>query len=118
MKAILSRLSGNGLTIVIVLKRELDDFHLTNGTRYLLGIDLQIFYDYKIIQFYYHSQFDCGRKSEYLGKNTDILYICMTLTNFINFDGIKYTLTSVKPTNRSGNVYHLSNENHPTPFLT
>ena len=86
----------------------------------MLGIDLQIFYDYKIIQFYYDSQFDCGRKSEYLGKNTDILYICMTLTNFINFDGIKYTLTraSVKPTNRSGNVYHLSNENHPTPFLT
>jgi hypothetical protein len=40
----------------------------------------------------------------------------MTLTNFINFDGIKYTLTSVKPTNRSGNVYHLSNENHPIPF--
>jgi hypothetical protein len=34
MKAILSRLSGNGLTIAIMLKRELDDFHLTNGTRY------------------------------------------------------------------------------------
>jgi hypothetical protein len=46
------------------------------------------FYDYKIIQFYYDSQFDCGRKSEYLGKNTDILYICKTLTSFINFDGI------------------------------
>jgi hypothetical protein len=98
MKAILSRLSGNGLTIAIALKRELDDFHLTNGTRY--HYDLWV----KIIQFYYDSQFDCGRKSEYLGKNTDILYICMTLTSFINFDGIKYTLTSVKPTNRSGNV--------------